>query len=94
MIFCLPVVGVSSVIWKLKAWAILTVAAGLHRRLNVTDALHRNSVLVVSVHVLVFELADFVEQHTKLVGDVRDIFVAGLAPDGELLLSRSVPHLE
>lgn len=91
MIFCLPVIGVSSVTSRLQT-SILTVAAGLHRRLNVTDALHRNSVLVVSVHVLVFELADFVEQHTKLVGDVRDIFVAGLAPDGELLLSRSVLH--
>jgi hypothetical protein len=45
--------------------------------------------LVVAVDILVFEFADLVKQDTKLVGDVRYIFVAGFAPDGELLLTRS-----
>lgn len=63
-----------------------TVAAGLDRGLNVADALHGDAVLVVAVDVLVLELADLVEEDAELVGDVRDILVAALAPDGELLL--------
>jgi hypothetical protein len=62
-----------------------TVSARLHRCLDVSDALHSDSVLVVAINVLVLELTDFVEQDTELVGDVRDVLVAGLAPDGELL---------
>jgi len=64
----------------------LTIPAGLHRGFNVPDALHGDAVLVVAVDVLVLKLADFVEQHAQLVGHVRDILVAGLAPERELLL--------
>lgn len=59
----------------------LTVTAGLNRGLDVTDALHRNSVLIVSVNILILQLADFVDEDTKLVGDVRDILICSLTPD-------------
>jgi len=35
---------------------------------------------------LVLELTDFVEKYTKLVGNIGNIVVACLTPDGELLL--------
>jgi len=66
---------------------LLTVSARLNRRLNVADALDGHTVLVVAVDELVLELADLVDEHTELVGDIGDIIVAALAPDGELLLS-------
>jgi hypothetical protein len=64
----------------------LTITAGLNRSLNVTDALHGDAVLIVAINVLVLKLADLIEQNTELVGDVRDILVTALTPDGELLL--------
>ncbi len=64
----------------------LTVTAGLNRSLNVTDALHGDAVLIVAINVLVLKLTNLVEQDTELVGDVGDILVTALAPDGELLL--------
>lgn len=66
---------------------LLAVTAGLHRGLDVADALHGDAVLVIAVDVLVLELANFVQQDTKLVGDVGDVLVGTLAPDGELLLA-------
>ena len=59
----------------------LTVSTGLDRGLDVADALHRDTVLVVAVDVLVLELADLVDQDTELVGYVGDILVASFTPD-------------
>ena len=64
----------------------LTVAAGLYRCLDVPDALHRDAVLIVAIDVLIFELADLVDEDAELVGDIRDILIASLTPGGELLL--------
>lgn len=64
----------------------LTITAGLNRRLDITDTLDSDAVLVVTIDVLILELANLVHQHTELVSDVRDILIAALAPDGELLL--------
>ena len=50
--------------------AILTVSAGLHGSLDISDALDSHSVLVISVDELVFKLADLVDEHTELVCDV------------------------
>lgn len=65
---------------------VRTVAAGLHGSLNVSDALHGNAVLVVTVDILVLQLANLVQKNTKLISDVRDVFISALAPDGKLLL--------
>lgn len=65
----------------------LTVTAGLDGGLNVPNALHGDTVLVVAVDELVLKLSDLIDQHTELVGDIRDIIVASLAPDGQLLLA-------
>jgi hypothetical protein len=66
---------------------IHTVTAGLHRCLDVADALDGHAILVISVHVLVLELTNLVDENTELVGDIGDIVVACLTPDRELLLS-------
>lgn len=65
---------------------LLAVAAGLDGSFDVADALDGNAVLVVAVDKLVFELANFVDQDTEFVGDIGDIVIACLAPDGQLLL--------
>lgn len=64
----------------------LTVSAWLHRRLDVAYALDGDAVLVVLVNVGVLELTHFVEQHTKLVGNIGYVIVASLAPNRQLLL--------
>lgn len=64
----------------------LTVSAGLDGGLDVADALDGDAVLVVAVDELVFQLTDLVDEHAELVGDIGDVIVASLAPDGELLL--------
>lgn len=66
---------------------LLPVAAGLHRGFDVANALNGRAVLIVTIDVLVLQLANFIDQDTKLVSDVRDVVVASLAPDGQLLLS-------
>lgn len=65
---------------------MLTVSAGLHGGFDITDALDGDAVLVVAVDELIFELANLVDEHTKLVGHVGDVVIACLTPDGELLL--------
>jgi hypothetical protein len=70
----------------MKCTVYLTVSARLDRCFDVTNALHGNAILVVSVDVLIFQFADFVEENADLVGDVRDVFVGSLTPKGQLLL--------
>lgn len=65
----------------------LTVSARLDRSFNVPNALDSHTVLVVAVDHLVFELANFVDQDTKLIGNIGDIVIASFSPDGELLLT-------
>lgn len=64
----------------------LTISAGLDRCLDVADALDGNTVLVVAVDELVLELTNLVNQDSELVGNIGNIVVASLTPDGELLL--------
>jgi hypothetical protein len=64
----------------------LTVSTGLHGSLDVADALHRNTVLIVTVDELVLELSNLVDQNSKLICHIRDIIVTVLTPDGKLLL--------
>lgn len=58
-------------------------------RLNVANALDGDSILVVAVDVLIFELANLVEENAEFVGYVRYVLVAGLAPKRKLLLKES-----
>lgn len=59
-----------------------TVSAWLYGSLDVSDALYRHSVLVIAIYVLILQFADLVQQDAELVSDIRDVLVAGLAPDG------------
>ena len=65
---------------------ILTVSARLDRSLYVANALDGHTVLVVAVDKLVLKLANFVDQDTKLIRNIRNVVVTTLTPDGELLL--------
>jgi hypothetical protein len=47
--------------------------------------------LVVSIHELVLKLSNLVDEHTELVGNIRDIVIARLAPDRQLLLHLDQP---
>jgi hypothetical protein len=68
----------------------LTVSAGLDGSLNVADALDGDTILVVAVDELVLELTNLVDEHTELVGDIGNVIIETLAPDGQLLLRLSL----
>ena len=59
----------------------LTVSAGLDGSFDVADTLDCHAVLVVAVNHLVLKLADFVDQDTKLIGNIRDIIVTAFTPN-------------
>ena len=63
-----------------------TVPAGLHRSFNVANAFDRDTVLIVAVNELVFKLADFVDENTKLVRNIRHVIITTFTPEGKLLL--------
>jgi len=85
VIFCLP--AQLSVNWRLvRPVGALTISAWLDGGFDVANALNGDTVLVVTVDELVLELSDLVDEYTELVGDIRDVVVASLTPDGKLLL--------
>ena len=59
----------------------LTVSAGLHRSLDVTNTLYSHTILVIAVDKLILKLANFVDQDAKLVRNIRNIIITSLAPD-------------
>jgi hypothetical protein len=67
----------------------LTVSAGLNGDLNIADALHCDSVLVIPVDKLILKLTHLIHQDAKFVGDVGNVVIPGFTPDRELLLPES-----
>jgi hypothetical protein len=58
-----------------------TISAWLNRRLDIPDALDGDTVLVIAIDELVLQLANLIDQNTQFIRNVRDIFIAFLAPD-------------
>lgn len=71
-----------------REYAQLTVTAGLDGGLDVANALDGHAVLVVAVDELILKLTDLINEDTELVGDIRDVIVTSLAPNGQLLLKQ------
>ena len=69
----------SIILSTFRHW-LLTVTAWLDGSLDVSNALNRHTVLVISVHKLVFQLSDFIDEHTELIGDIRDVIVSEFTP--------------
>ena len=59
---------------------LLAVSRGLDGGFNVTNRLNSHAVLVVSVHELIFEFTNFVNEDAELVSYVGNIVVAGFTP--------------
>lgn len=68
--------------WRYQLYRLLTISARLYRSLDIPNTLYCHPVLIVSVNILVFELANLIKQDTEFVGDIRNILVTCLAPDG------------
>ena len=66
---------------KCRVKTALTISARLDRGLNVANALDSHAVLVVAVDKLVLKLANFVDQDTKLIRDIRNVVVTRFTPD-------------
>lgn len=72
VIFCLPVIGEDQHRSRLSQGdlRVPTVTAGLYRSFDVANTLDGDAVLVITVDELILELTDFVNQDTKLIGDI------------------------
>ena len=60
---------------------MLAVAGWLDGGFDVSNGFDGHAVLVVTVDKLIFKLANFVDEDTKLVSDVADIIVTTFTPD-------------
>lgn len=69
---------------------VRTVSARLDRGFDVANAFDGDTVLIITIDVLILQFTNLVDQDTKLIRDIRHIVVAGLTPDGELLLCPSI----
>lgn len=70
-----------------------TISAWLNRSFNIANALDSHPVLVIAINELVFKFANLINKNTQFIRNIRDIIIAGFAPNGKLLLSPvSIPQ--
>ena len=49
---------------------LLTISAWLDRSFDITNALDRDTVLVIAINELIFKFTNFVDQDTQFVRDI------------------------